>query len=84
MCGVTGNLDQNLAETRLSDRALLLHALQHIEEIMTAIGPMAAAFARWAPMLDALAPPPGAPPDAVTAAQTLRGLRRIRGQHRVS
>lgn len=73
-------------ETRLSDRAILLHALQHLEELaplaehLPALAELAGALPKLRPLL-AMLPGNGAPADAITAGQALRTARRL-GRHR--
>lgn len=75
-------------ETRLSDRSILLHVLQHVEELaplaghLPALAELAAALPRLRPLL-AMLPADGSPPDAITAAQAWRRGRRL-GRHGVA
>lgn len=73
-----------IANTTLSDHELLVHALQHIEDMYEQIAEMHGAVMRidgqlsvFAPLLARLAP--GGRPDLVGAMQTRRDLKKMRG-----
>lgn len=78
------DIDENLRETRMSDRNLILHLLQHVEELapLAELVELLPTLRRLRPLLDQLAPN-GQAPDAIGAAQVWRAGRRLRaGAHR--
>lgn len=64
-----------ISETVLSDRAILLHILQHAESIDERLASLETELERWRPLLAMFGPAAGGRPDAISAAQGWRALR---------
>lgn len=70
-----------LPETLLSDRELLVHILFHAENSDARLGKLEELIDRLSPLIDMVSPG-GKPPDAISAGQTARAMRRgMRGRH---
>lgn len=63
-----------------SDRALIVHLMQHAEHQTEVIDRLEAELIRFRPLLDMLLPN-GQPPDAISMAQVARNFRKNRRGH---
>lgn len=68
------NSGNDLANTRLTDRELLIHAVQHLEVLSTQMEYVHAQLTVFAPLLARLAP--GGKPDMIALMQARREARR--------
>jgi hypothetical protein len=73
-----GNSRNSLANTRLTDRELLIHAVQHLEHLTERLNELCEELAVYRPLLEKIAP--GGRPSVtgiISARREMRGGQRV-------